>query len=91
MPLQDRIIMVKRARPILVRLPNGRTFISRYKRSTGPAMPPDIEVNRPCKQRPVPKKKRQQYSAAQQQGRSLGSILKFEKKKCEKSASEKIL
>ena len=28
----------------------------------------------------MPKKKRQQYSAAQQQGRSLGSILKFEKK-----------
>ena len=72
--------MVKRARPILVRLPNGRTFISRYKRSTGSVMPPDIEVNRPCKRRPVPKKKHQQYSAAQQQGRSLVSILKFEKK-----------
>ena len=48
--------MVKRARPIQVRLLKGRTFISRYKRSTHVAILLNIELNRQYKQRPVPKK-----------------------------------
>ena len=58
MPLRDGIIIVKRTRPIQVRLPNGRIFISRYKRSTHVVIPPNIGLNRPCKQRLVPKNKR---------------------------------
>ena len=57
MPPRDRIIMVKRARPIQVRLPNRRTIISRYKRSTRVAIPPNIELIRPYKQRSAPKNK----------------------------------
>ena len=68
MPPQDRIIMVKRARPIQVSLPNRRTFILRYKRSTCAAIPPNIELNRPYKERPAPKNKCRQHPAAQQQG-----------------------
>ena len=65
---QDRIIMVKRERPIQVRLPNGRTFISRYKRSTPIAIPSHVELNRPHKQRSGPKKKPWQHPAAQYLG-----------------------
>ena len=71
--------MVKRTRPIQARLPNKRTFISRYKISIRVAIPPNIELNRSFKQRPVPKSKRQRSPAAQQQGQGLGSILKFVK------------
>ena len=73
-----RIIMVERARPIQVRLLKGRTYISRYKRSTRIAILLNIELNRQYKQRPVPKK-HQQHPAMQQQGQGLGSILKFAK------------
>ena len=79
MPLRDRIIMVKRARPIQARLPNRRTFILRYKISMRVEIPPNIELNRPFKQRPASKSKRQRRPAAQQQGQGLGSILKFVK------------
>ena len=34
MPPRDRIIMIKRATPKRVTLPNGRTFLARYKRAT---------------------------------------------------------
>ena len=77
MPLRDRIIMVKRTRPIQVRLPNGRTCISRYKRSRSVAIPPNIELSRPYKQRPTLKNKRHRRPTAQQQGQGLSSILKF--------------
>ena len=43
---KDRIVMVKRAKPKKVRLPDGRTFVARYKRAT--------------KQRAAPKGKRRQ-------------------------------
>ena len=46
MPPRDRIIMVKRARPIQARLPNRRIFILRNKRSTHTAVAPNIELNR---------------------------------------------
>ena len=62
---QDRIIVVKRERPIQVRLPNGRTFILRYKRSTPIAITSHVELNRPYKQRSGPKNKPWQHPAAQ--------------------------
>ena len=74
---RDRIVMVKKATPIQLRSPNRRTFTSRYKRSTYSAVPPNIELNRPYKQRPVPKNRRQQRPTVQQQRRGLGSVLKF--------------
>ena len=90
MPLRDRIIMVKTTRPIQVRLPNGRTCISRYKRSRSVAIPPNIELSRPYKQRPALKNKRQRRPAVQQQGQGVGSILKFATtKKSKKSTAEK--
>ena len=72
--------MIKRTRPIQVRLSNGRTFISRYKRSKHASIPPNIKLNRPYKQRQVPKDKFRRPPAVQQQERGLGSILKFAKK-----------
>ena len=66
MSLRDSIIMEKRMRPIQVRLPNRRTFILGYKRSTCIAIPPNIELNRSYKQGPVPKNKCQRRPAAQQ-------------------------
>ena len=89
MPPRDRIIMIKRTRPIQVRLPNGRTFISRCKRPKHASIPPNIELNRPYKQRQVPKDKCRRRPAVQQQERGLGSILKFAKKNYKKFASEK--
>ena len=89
MPLRDRMIMVKRARPIQGRLPNGRTFILRYKRSTCTAIPPTVALNRPYKQIPAPKNKCPWHPVAQQQARGLGSILKFAKKNYKKSTIEK--
>ena len=77
MPSKDIIIMVKRTRPIQVRLPNGRIFLSRYKRSTHVAIPPNIELNRLYEQRPTPENKRRRHPAVQQQGRGLSSILKL--------------
>ena len=62
---QDRIIVVKGERPIQVRLPNGRTFILRYKRSTPIAITSHVELNRPYKQRSGPKNKPWQHPAAQ--------------------------
>ena len=56
--------MVKRKRPIQVRLWNRKTLISRYKRSMRVAIPLNIQLNRPYKQRPTSKKKRSQRPAA---------------------------
>ena len=57
MSLRDIIIMVRRTRPIGARLPNRKTLISRYKRSTSIAILPIVELNRPSKQKPAPKNK----------------------------------
>ena len=76
---RDRIIMVKRERPIQVRLPNGRTYISRYNRLMFGAILLNVELNRPFKQRPAPKSKGRHHQAVQQQGWGLASILKIAK------------
>lgn len=89
MPWQDRIRMVKRTRLIQVRLLNGRTFISRCKRSMHVAIMPNIELNKKYKRRPALKNKCWWRPAVQQQGRGLGSIPKFTIKNCEKSTAEK--
>ena len=43
--------MVKRANPKKVTLPNGRTFYTRYKRVTREALPANVHLVRPYKER----------------------------------------
>ena len=58
MPPRNRIIMIKRARPKRVTLPNGRTFLARYKRATRANLPANISLSRIYKERAAPKGKR---------------------------------
>ena len=91
MSLRDRIIMIKRDRPKRVTLPDGRTFLARYRRATRDDLPPNINLSRIYKQRAAPKGKRRKrnnrlavYREGQrralrrraQRGRGLGSFLK---------------
>ena len=82
--------MIKRERPKRVTLPDGRTFLARYKRATRYDLPPNINLPRVYKQRAAPKGKRRrnrrlaQYRGRQraalarrnQRGRGIGSIFK---------------
>ena len=90
MPPRNRIIMIKRERPKRVTLPDGRTFLARYRRATRDDLPPNINLPRVYKQRAAPKGKRRKnnrltaYRQRQrgalrqraQRGRGIGSILK---------------
>ena len=90
MPPRNRIIMIKRERPKRVILPDGRTFLARYRRATRDDLPPNINLPRVYKQRAAPKGKRRknkrlipyrerQRAALRQRaqiGRGIGSILK---------------
>ena len=90
MPPRNRIIMIKRERPKRVILPDGRTFLARYRRATRDDLPPNINLPRVYKQRAAPKGKRRRnrrlipYRERQraalrrraQRGRGIGSILK---------------
>ena len=88
---RDRIIMIKRATPKRVTLPDGRTFLARYRRATRDDLPPNISFPRIYKERAAPKGKgrrrrvisyreRQREAlrrrARAQRGRGLGSVLK---------------
>ena len=91
MPPRNRIIMIKRATPKRVTLPDGRTFLARYKRATREDLPPNINLPRVYKERAAPKGKRRRrrrrlapYRERQraalrrraQRGRGLGSAFK---------------
>ena len=90
MPPRNRIIMIKRERPKRVTLPDGRTFLARYRRATRDDLPPNINLPRVYKQRAAPKGKRRRnrrlipYRERQraalhrraQRGRGIGSIFK---------------
>ena len=86
---RDRIIMIKRATPKRVTLPNGRTFLARYRRATRDDLPPNVTFPRVYKERAAPKgKRRRQISyrdrqraalrrrAREQRGRGIGSVFK---------------
>ena len=87
-PPRNRIIMIKRATPKRVTLPNSRTFLARYKRATRHDLPPNINLPRVYKQRAAPKGKRRKrvnrYRERQraalrrwaQRGRGIGSMFK---------------
>ena len=82
--------MIKRATPKRVTLPNGRTFLARYRRATRDDFPPNISLPRIYKERAAPKGKRRKRvisyrerqraalrrRARAQRGRGLGSIFK---------------
>ena len=91
MPPRNRIIMIKRATPKRVTLPDGRTFLARYRRATREDLPPNINLPRVYKERAAPKGKRRRrrrrlapYRERQraalrrraQRGRGLGSAFK---------------
>ena len=66
MPPPNKIIMIKRATPKRVTLPDGRTFLARYKRATRDYLPPNINLARVYKQRAAPKgrkKKKKEISS----------------------------
>ena len=88
---RDRIIMIKRATPKRVTLPNGRTFLARYRRATRDDLPPNVTFPRVYKERAAPKGKRRRRRvisyrerqrealrrrARAQRGRGIGSIFK---------------
>ena len=87
MPPRDRIIMIKRERPKRVTLPDGRTFLARYRRETRYDLPANIDLPKIYKLRAAPKGKRRKkigYRERQratlrrraQRGRGFGSLLK---------------
>ena len=75
MPPRNRIIMIKRRTPKRVTLPDGRTFLARYKRATRNDLPRNINLIRPYKQRAAPKGRRRRRRI-NQRGRGFGSTLK---------------
>ena len=77
MPPRNRIIMIKRRTPKRVTLPDGRTFLARYKRATRNDLPRNINLIRPYKQRAAPKgRRRRRRRRRNQRGRGFGSTLK---------------
>ena len=90
MPPRDRI-MIKRAQPKRVTLPDGRSFVARYRRATRDDLPPNISLARIYKERAAPKGKRRRRRvmsyrerqraalgrrARTQRGRGFGAIFK---------------
>ena len=57
--------MMKRATPKPVALPDGRTFVARYKRVPRSWLPPHIKITRGCRSAP-----------ARQRGRRITSAIK---------------
>ena len=72
MARKDRTVMVKQDMPKLVRLPNGRTFYTRYKRTKYTKLPGNVRLERVYRQRAAPggQRRRQpaQVAPANQQG-----------------------
>ena len=76
MARKDRIVMVKRDRPKLVRLPNGRTFYARYKGIRCVNLPANVRLERVYRQRAASRgRRRQPRQIANQQGQGIGNFL----------------
>ena len=75
MPPRNRIIMIKRRTSKRVTLPDGRTFLARYRRATRNELPRNVNLIRPYKQRAAPKGKRKRRRV-NQHGTGFGSTLK---------------
>ena len=81
MARRDRIVMVKQQKPKKVTLPNGRTFYARYKRTTRTDLPANVRLERPYKQRAVPKGRRRRVRQGRRGFKSaFGKLMRFAKK-----------
>ena len=84
MARKNRIVMVKRDTPKLVRLPNGRTFYAQYKRTNRTNLPANVRLERMYRQRAAPRGQRRQQprkeGAANQQGQGIGDFFRAAKK-----------
>ena len=84
--------MIKGANPKRVTLPNGRTFLARYKRATRTDLPANVCVERPYRQRAAPKGRRRQQP--RQGGRgfnsAFGKLFKIAKKVGKSKAFRKV-
>ena len=87
---RNRIIMIKRQTPKRVTLPNGRTFYAKYKRTTRDALPANVHLRRPYKQRAAPRGRRRRVG---QRGRGFKSFMKkgfnFAKRTAKKAYNNK--
>ena len=84
MARKNRIVMVKRDTPKLVRLPNGRTFYVQYKRTRRANLPANIRLEKEYRQWAAPRGWRQQprqpRQTANQQGQEIGGFFRVAKK-----------
>ena len=65
--------MVRRQNPKRVTLPNGRTFLARYRRATRTELPANVRLERPYRQRAAPRGRRRRV---RQGRRSFKSAIK---------------
>ena len=73
MARRDRIIMVRIENPKQVTLPNGRTFLAKYRRATRAELPPNVRLNRPYRWRAASRGRRRRV---RQGGRGFKSAFK---------------
>ena len=73
---RNRIIMIKRQNPKRVTLPNGRTFYTKYKRTTRAQLPANVHLQRPYRQRAAPKGRRRRRAVVGQRGKGFKSAFK---------------
>ena len=71
MKLKDNYVMRKLNTPKRVTLPNGRTFLERYKRVLRSELPPHITIRQRYRQRAVPRGRRRG-----QRGRGIFDFVK---------------
>ena len=57
MKRKDNYVMVKRAKPKRINLPNGRLFVARYERIRRERLLPNVAIKRSYEQRPAPSNK----------------------------------
>ena len=77
----DRITMVKWDTSKLVRLPNGRTFYVRYKRTRCTNLPANVRLERVYRLQASPRgQRRQTRQAPNQQGQGIGNFFRVAKK-----------
>ena len=83
--------MIKRQTLKRATLPNSRTFYAKYKRTTRAALPANVHLQRPYKERAAPRGRRRR--AAGQRGRGFKSFMKkgfnFAKKAAKKAYNNK--
>ena len=84
MARKNKIVLVKWDTPKLVRLSNGRTFYTQYKRTRRENLPANVRLERVFRQRAAPRGRRRrqprQAAAENQQGQGIGSFFRVAKK-----------